>query len=199
MEKVDVMEMVNPYLVRLKKCISLGWSDYWDLYRAVLHEHSKIARAVLIRDHIVGRVRREFDSDNSVRILEKKNGLFLLEICKKVLVRFKKFDSKKLSSNIPTKQSSMFLRQLTIPGFGKDRINLNAGYTPTYDWASIDGIFITHPNGINRISWFVDLGEMVPVQSVVEIFPSPEPAKERVRLKAVIDSDRKEGKKGADS
>lgn len=183
MEKTEIMPIIEPYRSRIRESVSRGWHAYQTLYKDHLHKYSPITRANLIRDHVVDCVRTEFQGEDCARIIERPNGLFLLEIERRVFVRFKKLNSKKFSSNIPTKQAHAFLRQLPIPGFGKDRVNLNAGYTPNESWTEIDGIFITHPSGLRRIAWFIDIGEEILMQPVIDITPAPEPTRERVRLK----------------
>lgn len=100
-------------------------NEYRNNYANLRFKHSARTEANIIHDLIVECVKEKFEQDlHSYHVT--KNGLFLLGVDNgAILIRFKKMDSKKRVSNIPTNQSYRFNNQFAL--FGPS-ININAGY-----------------------------------------------------------------------
>lgn len=165
MDRKSTIDRVGPYMQKLKDSIYHAWDDYHNNYAKISHIFHPRTRASLMRDHIIAKIVENFDKEEGVRVIERNNGLFLLVI-KDLVLRFKKLDKKKRSSNIMTKQAECYAKQLIIPNFEFVTANLNAGYTPNETWTEIDGVFITKPDG-NGISWHIDVCEHTKATNVV--------------------------------
>lgn len=182
MDRTEALSTLGPYLQRIKMCVRDGFDFYWIDYKDFLYRHSPISRACLIRDSILHRVRLEFSDDGGVRLINKKNGLVVLEVERKYLLRFKKLNSNKCSSNIQTAQSNAYLRQMTIYGL-PECTHLNAGYTVNKDWTDISGIYVTKPNGARVNSWLIPLHDRPDYQPLLMVTPLKEEKQLRARLK----------------
>src|ERR1044071_1383275 len=125
-------------------------------------------RASIIRDHIVSHAREAFDSVRNVVVIDKRNGLFCLEVKGLVVVRFKKLNNQMRTSNIPTQQALAFEKQMSLPEIPHDATHINAGYLPDKLWTNLKGIFVAAPNG-KKIDWFVEIGDNGAVMPVLEL------------------------------
>ena len=125
----------------------------------------------------------------------KKRGLAMLAIDQRIALRVKKMDNNLLTSNNPTMQSIAFeSQQLDLPGF-EGVIYLNLGYVMNKIGTSIDGVYVTCPDGYKSIAWYIRLDEEV--GTIVEVTESPiSPDTEQrhiaVRIKDELAEDRKE-------
>jgi hypothetical protein len=84
------LTLLQPYLHTIGHCILDGWTVCQEKYVEVAPGHSATTRPGIIRDHIVARIRRAFDGERDVKIIEKKNGLFCLVVDQIIAIRFKK-------------------------------------------------------------------------------------------------------------
>jgi hypothetical protein len=103
------LTLLQPYLQSIGRCILDGWAVYQEKYIEVAPEHSTTTRPSIIRDHIVARIRRAFDGERNIKIIEKKNGLFCLVIDQIIAIRFKKLDRNKWPATNATRQSRTFI------------------------------------------------------------------------------------------
>ena len=166
--------ILAPYIDTLESCVTSGVGEYNDFYASQRHVHSPHSRAMLIRDHIVNQVRKNFDGLEGVKIV-KKNGLFLLSIHNQLFLRFKKMNGRMLTRNLPTRQSCRFSEQLSFEGFYTSITNLNVGYIPNDVWTRPSKVIITCPDGIKSNKWYMDItasdvvvmANMSPVQNTV--------------------------------
>ena len=182
MDKAEALEILDPYLERIKKCVENGFNAYYVDYKSFLYRHSAISRACLIRDSILDLVRREFSDEPGIRLVETKNQLVVLEIKRTLLVRFKKLNARRCSSNIPTTQAIGYLRQTNIWGL-PECVNLNAGYIPNREWTEISGIYVAKPIGVKINSWAIPLHDQPGYQPLLLVTPLKEEKSDRARLK----------------
>jgi hypothetical protein len=181
MDRNEVGSILDPHFPQLLDCLSNGCQDYLRHYAAFTHIHTKGTRASIARDHVRDRIRRTFSADKSTRIVEKRNGLFLLEVEKKLLLRFKKLNSRKCAANIPTGQSKTFYRQQPLfPGAW--RTNLNAGYTANETFTEFE-FYITEPNGSRSNAWVMKIQEYPQSKPTVDITPARKEKPKRVKAK----------------
>jgi len=193
MDQCKITAIVDPFIPKLLDCLQGGCQDYLKHYRDFLHIHTKRTRASITRDHIKDRIRRNFATDKSARIIEKRDGLFLLELAKQVLLRFKKLNSRKCSSNIPTTQAKGFYRQLPMIE-GQHRTNLNAGYIANETWTGFE-FYITEPSGSRSNAWVMAIHKEPLSQSIFDITPVKIQKPKRITAKTVF----KKKPKGADN
>jgi len=85
----EALACLRPYLATIGRCILEGWTLYQTKYVEVALEHSATTRPGIIRDHIVASIRRAFDGNRDVKIVDKRNGLFCLVIGQVIAIRFK--------------------------------------------------------------------------------------------------------------
>lgn len=187
MDKKEALTEISPYLPQIHSAIKNGWMEYQTQYKEVFHLHASWTRPAIIRDHIVYHIRKHFDGHEHVKLIQMKNGLFLIKI-KNFLLRFKKLDTNYCSSNIPTDQSLSFVEQKCLPGI-KESINFNVGYIPNKHWTEINGIYLTYPKGEKDIHWALDLNELVSGREKIIEYPmlpyESNETKKRVRAKTI--------------
>lgn len=159
--------ILDPYMVRLRECITLAWENYEYQYGLMRHIHTPRTRANIVHDHMVYHARRLFEGDTNVSMSEVK-GLFLVEIGGQLLVRFKKLDEDKRHHNYPTPYNLEFWGQLDLPGI-PHVTRLVAGYELNNLQTDINAIYITCPNGSCN-AWHFELESKMP-QAEVDEFP----------------------------
>ncbi len=198
MSEAEAREILSRYEVKIHECIQAGWDAYMGYDPSIRSVHTPRTRANCVRDHIVSEVRTKFGT-NGTRLHEQTDGLFCLSVEDRILIKFKKFDDEKKSSNIPTQQAMDFVtQQYDLPGF-RSVTNLIAGYDLNESQTSIKSISIACPNGDDSNSWCYDL--MSPMADVI-LMPTANinadtdsgEQKERVKLKNTgEEKERKEG------
>src|ERR1041384_5628322 len=156
----DIKKIIEPRKAKLTQAWRDAFSDYIRLYKKTRPVHSKLARAVLLRDHCVDHVTRAFTDDPEVEF-KTINGLFRIEIsgaavgvAGSITCRLKKLNRKFQTSNIPTQQALDFERQVPLQGelFGepltKEKpVHINIGYWPNDLWTQPEAVYTTLPNG----------------------------------------------------
>lgn len=203
----DVKKIIEPHYPIFVASWKDAFADYRTKYDETRPVHSKIARAMLLRDHCVDHIKRNFAGNPQIEIVER--GLLLLVVIsgkslgidEYVAARLKRFNANMLTSNIPTKQASNFAEQkpvLTnyqmelfgepVTAIKKEPVHLNVGYHPNTLYTDVDGVFVTMPNGKRSIKWFVKISDGETDEGMVfhmPITPMPpqEPGQTRVRVK----------------
>jgi hypothetical protein len=168
----DAKAILAPHISSLQSCVVSGLDEYNRHYGPIRHVHSPHARAMIIRDHIIFSVKKEFDEVSGVRILNKR-GLFLLLINEKLLLRFKKLNNRMLARNYPTKQARKFSEQLSFDGFFVPVTNINVGYIANDLFTSPEKVVVACPNSMSSNEWCIDITpdgliQDVPVIPVLE-------------------------------
>lgn len=173
--KEDAQEVLTPYISRLNKVIVGNINYYYNgpQYAAVRHQHSPRTDASICHDLIINGLRTEFEGTPFVRFVTKK-GLFMMIIREVVVLRFKKFNDKLLSSGIRTQQAMFYNLQDTISleldGMPPDGL-LHIGYIPNELETGVGEIHVTYRYGdVNVWSWDItseQVSDVVPYPLVV--------------------------------
>ncbi|WP_017688009.1 hypothetical protein [Paenibacillus sp. PAMC 26794] len=190
--KADAIEILEPYIVRIKEAVSIAVMEYFlgNEYALTRHKHSARTAASICHDNIKDQIKMKFEDLPKTRIKER-SGLFMLIIEEKIILRFKKFDGNLMSSGIATNQAMAYdlhdTVQLELDGMPANGL-LYVGYTLNSLQSNIDGVFITSRYGnVNIWDWEVtNEGEIPTIQPV--LFPQPTTTetttkKRRVRAK----------------
>lgn len=139
----------------IRETIVAGFTYYHRRYGDESHKHQARSRANLVNDHIVDFANEKLATTPGVET-RSIYGRRLFEINGQVLLHFKKLDNRKLSSNYPTLFALDYNKQLELPGIPPTLPRLIAGFVPSPDWSSLEGVYITCPQG-NKVDWFIDL------------------------------------------
>ena len=168
----NVEQVISPYLEPLYKSIEQGIKDYQNNPDKVFF--CPRTRSSGINDLIIKNAFLELAPLDGIRIIPKHGSHYLI-IRDKFILKFKKFDNKLRSSNIPTCQSIYFTSQrshqlkLDLPEI--PMTNILAGYQWDRENGTVSGIHITCPNGkLNR--WQLELfPQQISIAEVVPIIP----------------------------
>ena len=164
---------LRPYLSILRECISAGWAG-WDRFGEIAPTLrlplGKRSRASYIYDHIVAAATKRFASIPRVRIADNRGFLELL-VGGRYVIRFKKLNRRRLSSNIPTRQQiEWFSVQLELPGMPADAVRLIVGYQVNLLGTEIADILVTRPLG-GKVAWAFSISDAGDITNVVP-FPT---------------------------
>jgi hypothetical protein len=158
MTHFDGNSILQQYLAAIRDAIQRGFAEYASLYGHVSVVHHPRSRATVIHDHIVARAKEIFDEFPGIHFLSgAPRNLF--DVDGKIVLQFKKLRRTLLSSNYPTQLALAFERQQRVDGFPEippKLPRLAAGYVPSRDFTSIDGIYVTFAEG-KRLKWFLDI------------------------------------------
>ena len=178
LSQIEIETILKPNETKFEEVFYNTWQDYNNEYNNIRHIHSKRTRASLLRDHAVFHAKNIFSNTNSngIEIVEKNNGLFLLEFSGEpfgldgcVQMRLKKLNDNLLTSNVPTKQSRNFNSQQIVDFRSQPSLfgeppkvfypaNVNLGYVAHPTFTGYSGLYITYPNGERSIGWFMRIG-----------------------------------------
>lgn len=166
--------ILQPYKKTLYDCVALAGETYWSpQLNHIRHNFSPRTRANIIHDLMVANARSMFDGIEGICFLEF-GGIFLIEIDNKIVLRFKKLNEDKRSSNIPTLQAVNFLEQLDLPGI-PSHTRLIVGYELNNLHTEIATVTITCPNG-EKNEWYFEIEGEEPIQTAEVIaFPVTDP------------------------
>jgi hypothetical protein len=206
----DVKRIVEPHFPIFVASWKGAFTDYRTKYDETRMVHSKIARAILLRDHCIDHIKRNFHGVMHVEIMER--GLMCLVVMSGkhlgldlyAAARLKKFNPNMLTSNIPTKQSGNFAEQKPVVTefqgelFGepitemkKEPVHLNIGYQPNHLYTDVEGVYMAMPNGKRSVKWFVKISDgkddegmvfSMPITSLPPV-PPQESGQPKVRVK----------------
>jgi hypothetical protein len=168
MDRLDVMKNLRPFQARIHNCISRGFHDARKHHELFLHIFTKRTISSITRDYIWDYIRKEFTTEETVKFREQQNGLCLLIINDVVFLRFKKLNTRKCSSNIPTLQATLYERQQLLMFEPRPCAHLNAGYIANETWTNLE-VYITEPNGKRSNAWVMKIYEDEQRQSVIEL------------------------------
>ncbi|MGG1637241.1 hypothetical protein [Paenibacillus sp. NRS-1760] len=160
MSKEQANDILEPYLIRLRKCIFDAVNGYYTGpdYINVRHKHSPRSSASLCHDHITEAIRSEFENETGFHA-SKKRGIFTLSVKGIVVLRFKKFNNNLLSSGINTKQLRAFNLQDTVQLEIENLVPnglLHVGYVMNALGTEVKDVYITYRYG-NVNVWSIPL------------------------------------------
>lgn len=204
----DVKKILKPHHSRYSNSWRGAFTDYATKYVETRPIHSKLARAIILRDHCIDHVKRNFADRIGVDVeIVEEGNLFLVVMSGKlvgiddtVAARLKKFNDKMLTSNIPTKQANNFNDQKPVVTFyqpslfgepliapKREPVHVNVGYRPNDVYTDVEGVYATRPNGKRSIQFFVRIDNDEGTQAVVIEMPLEQPPQEprsnQVRIK----------------
>lgn len=178
--KEQAQPILEPHLEKIRRSITDAIDTYNTEYAHLRHRHSARTDANTCRDLIIDNIKREFDDVQGVRWSEK-GGLFLLTIDGLVVLKFKKFNTRLLSSNIPTRQTQLLLSQ-ELPGMPPNGL-LHVGYLLDPLSSRLEGIYITCRVGSHN-EWSMDISSATEVQTrSIRYFKPKEHSERKVKPK----------------
>jgi hypothetical protein len=170
-EPESVKAVLDDFHSRIRRLIDEAWQEWLGLpfrSRLVFVER---ARAVLVFDFIVRRAQAEFENDANIRVLVKHRQTVQFMFGEKVLVRFKKGNSKGVGSNIETQAVLDFIDpQRTIPGLLSDIMKVEICYQPDAIGIELDEVAVVARDRRKRI-WAYPIPGEKPSAIVVELPP----------------------------
>lgn len=176
MSRAAAENVLSPYIPTLRSCILDAWQQFLTVqYR---HEYERRTKSGIVRDLIVANVKTKFSTISGAKLITA-NRMFFLKIGN-YLIRFKKLDENRMTTNYPTTQAkALEKQQLEIPEF-ENHVIVNAGYITDMLGTKVVSAALTLRNG-NANEWEIMLGgaehgfTVLPVQQQIddEIFVRP--------------------------
>ena len=157
---LEVKRDLDDEFYDLWSIINDGFEDYKKYSEKNRLLHSSSTMASIVHDHQVARASSYVLKNATFGTrLKELSKLKILLLNGKYAIRFKKLNSKKKSSNQPTKQVIDFLSQITPDGLGlPTTVNLEAGYVLSADGNEINNIYLTCPKGHKpKPYWVIEL------------------------------------------
>ncbi len=142
-DPANVHAVLEDFHGRLRRVIDRAWNEEWldlpDRGRFLLPLR---VRAVLVFDSIARFALAEFDKDPNIRVILKKQTVQFL-FRDRVLVRFKKGNSKGVGSNIETQAVLDFIDpQRSIPGLVPEIMRVEVCYVPDDIGVELDEVAV---------------------------------------------------------
>jgi hypothetical protein len=196
MTEDEARELLAGYLGDLRECLEAGWAG-WKKYlkdnpQAASHRAS--TRASIVYDYVVAAAKAKFDGNDDVHVSEARGFLTLtIKQPRIVVLRFKKFASKKLkTSGIPTQQRIEFQNQwVSIDGL--DVTNMVVGYLLDKVGSEPIRLAVTCPLG-KSVMWAIDLDDDIAgVQPVNQLPLDDAPVVRSKTVKKIEKKDETEG------
>lgn len=181
-----------PYYPKLRQCVVDGMDAYQNDYNNTRHIHQSPTRPMLVRDHILYAAQMSFADEPNVSFRRRRGLICIIirtDLSQDVAIRIKKFNHKFLTSNIPTKQSDKFSRQLplfTAPKnenqldlFGypliTEPLHLNIGYIPDHLWTEAQEVLLTCPKDRVSLYYSINLARELATAEAESTQQPPEP------------------------
>lgn len=172
----EAKEILEPYQQLLSTAIIAGFLDYFRLLNHIPRPLKTRTIANLVYDFIEAHAKNNLSGQTGVTLLTL-DGLFIAIIQDKLVLRFKKFNSNKMPSNIQTKQTVNYMNQgLDLPNF-PDHTSLIVGYELDGLNTKVKEITVTCPNGDSNL-WSFNLDGYYGAEIVelpISILPSSTP------------------------
>jgi len=182
---------ISPHLGMILSAVKDSVNDYFNgsKYSQVRHEHSSRSAASICHDKIKKSVIEKFEGVLGARH-RTHHGLFTLLIDEVVVLRFKKFNNKRLSSGIATQQQLAFNNQepeqLELPDMPPNGL-LHVGYQLNKLESGVESVFITCRHGNDNL-WTWDITAEGTKFTNQTLIPIPEPAATPSRRKITAKS-----------
>lgn len=154
--KQEAQQILGPYEASLFRIPINAVRDYVQAYSGVKFNHTKRTDASTIHDLMVTHAINELDVLPEFT-LKESYGLRYFQLSSdpySVVLRFKKFDGRKLASNILTQQAFSFMNQAEeLPGM-PPMARIQIGYILTPTRTAVQGVYATLPHeGRNIWAW----------------------------------------------
>lgn len=190
--QLEAVGILEPHFNSIWRIVTGAWGDYNEHYKEMKHKYTPTCRANIIHSHMVDNAKKEFEGVKGVKPMVI-DGLFILSIENKLVVRFKKLDDDMKSRNYPTNRQIDYLAQMDIPGIPL-ATRLEAGYQLNELQTGYKSVLITCPQG-SKIAWYLEVQEP-PATNIHELPMRPVDPDKPSRI-AVKEGERKEAKKNA--
>lgn len=146
----EAEKILTPYQNIFAECITLSCNDYFSLLGTFPHTIKSRTTYNIIYDFIESHARSKFDGLDGIKLFSR-DGLFIIIVRDQLAIRFKKFNSDKMPSNIPTQQTIDYMtQQFDLPGIPA-HTSLIVGYELDPFQSSLHEITITCPNGSKNL------------------------------------------------
>lgn len=189
---------LKPHYQTIIDCVFEGFRDYLKVSQTKdeLETYTELkirTKANLLHDHISSHIRKHFGSLPNIQAEEFK-GIFALQIGN-VFIRFKKISIARFTgSNVRTKQTKDYYKQLIIEGFPDEPTLLFLGYEPDTLFSAIENVYLVCRID-DKIEWIVDLISKIALEQSSFIFNPEEFTLEeaKVRIKEGLNQKDKTG------
>jgi len=186
MDLITAEEKLSEYSADIYSCIINGFSNGYLFLKERKHILTSTTQSNIIRDFIIEEARNTFSCD----MIHRGRGNIILLKTDGYLIRFKKFDKRKLARNVKTSQALNYSNQINIPGI-QPSVHLNAGYILDETKSSIDNVYITCPSSLYSNNWIINLryyienNNKIPLPPIVELVENINTIKISVKKEAV--------------
>ncbi len=150
----QALPIVEPHKDRFWRICEESWREWQQLPN--IPDYRDRTRANVVNDLMVKIARREFADVHGARFIdvnEKSFSMLLLD--DKLLIRFKKFDDRRMPRNYPTQHAQEFNLQMRLPEV-PSATRVFCGYRLNPLETEILDVSITCTNG-KRPAWYIDL------------------------------------------
>lgn len=169
----QVKGILADFEARIRSIIDAAWQEWLEHPNRSRYVFPKRMRAQVVFDAIARLALEEFDGDQNIHVILKKQTVHFL-FKDQVLVRFKKGNSRGVGSNIVTQAVLDFVDpQRSIPDLLPDILRVEICWTPDDIGVSLDEVAVVARDRSKRI-WAYPLGRHVAGASA-EIIPLPSP------------------------
>jgi len=164
----DVQAMLADFHVRLRQVVDDAWQEWLELPGRGRFVFLARVRACMVFEFIARRAIAEFEGDEHIRVLTKRQTVqFLFRDC--VLVRFKKSNDKGIGSNIETQAVLDFIDpQRTIPGLVPDIMRVEVCYRPDDLGIDLSEVAVVARSRHKRV-WAYPINKAEPIADVVPL------------------------------
>lgn len=185
-DKETAQTILEPIIDKIRNAIKNAVNGYYqgNTYSASRYRHSARTAANICHDEIIEEIKRELDGTTGVRFQSKK-GLFVVIVNGIVVLRFKKFNNKLLSSGVVTQQSMAFNLQDSVQLEFEEEMPpdglLHIGYIVNKLKSGVSGVYVTYRYGNNNV-WTWDITAEKVAETVT--FPAEVASLPQRRIKA---------------
>jgi hypothetical protein len=169
LSRSQVIEIIDPHMERLFNIGAIPlerWKSDEYPNRAL---HIPRTRANVLYDLMVIQARIEFRGIRGAVMIDTRDGVTLLEIDQKILLRFKKLDDDSLPSNYPTVRARDYDMGEDLPGIPSSPQRLTLGYRLNQLQTEIKDVLISNSMG-GRLLYDIILEEP---KGGITIVPEP--------------------------
>lgn len=192
-------QLIGKHYPALRAVIESGWEAWEELGKRTPDLRSPLGgsvRARYIYDHIARRAETEFGGVKDVS-LRKQRGYLVINFDSKLIVRFKKLDSRYRSRNPRTPTADKYFSQSRhcLPGMEDDATRLSAGYVLNRHGTALIDIGIACPNGPGDPFWKNSLFEHLAENTLPHPELKSDKETKRTRVRASAEATKRRGKK----
>lgn len=162
------LKILSPHLDALYMFPRTAWHRYKEISPNFSTFFSTRTRSSVVHDLMLNEAASYAAKTDGIRWFSV-NRLSGLIIDEQIAIRFKKLDSKKMPSNIPTYQVKKFRGQCNIPGIDVIH-NLELGYCLDRSEIDIAATYLVYPSGLKSNAWQFEIAESREAPVIDELF-----------------------------